>query len=171
MLELESGLLDRTNTRQIASGRRGLLTGCRYSELTRLRVSAFNADSSTIAIRLSKGKIHRFQKIQPNRTECPANRGPPPSQALSPGHALLGCRRNCGLLRARRGRGRRELDDDRGAPDHFRLLDCYPPGRDRRRDDAVDSAADASAGKAAVERSRSRLTSLSTGSPSWPKPC
>jgi len=34
-----------------------LLTGCRYSELTRLRVSAFNADSGTIAIRLSKGKL------------------------------------------------------------------------------------------------------------------
>jgi integrase len=34
-----------------------LLTGCRYSELTRLRVSAFNPDSGTIAIRLSKGKI------------------------------------------------------------------------------------------------------------------
>lgn len=33
-----------------------LLTGCRYSELTRLRASAFNPDSGTIAIRLSKGK-------------------------------------------------------------------------------------------------------------------
>ena len=28
-----------------------LLTGCRYSELTRLRVSAFNPDSGTLAIR------------------------------------------------------------------------------------------------------------------------
>jgi integrase len=34
-----------------------LLTGCRYSELTRLRVSAFNPDSGTIAIRLSKGRV------------------------------------------------------------------------------------------------------------------
>jgi integrase len=34
-----------------------LLTGCRYSELTRLRASAFNPDSGTIAIRLSKGKV------------------------------------------------------------------------------------------------------------------
>jgi integrase len=34
-----------------------LLTGCRYAELTRLRVSAFNPDSGTLAIRLSKGKV------------------------------------------------------------------------------------------------------------------
>jgi integrase len=34
-----------------------LLTGCRYSELTRLRASAFNPDAGTIAIRLSKGKV------------------------------------------------------------------------------------------------------------------
>jgi integrase len=34
-----------------------LLTGCRYSELTRMRASAFNPDSGTIAIRLSKGKV------------------------------------------------------------------------------------------------------------------
>jgi integrase len=34
-----------------------LLTGCRYSELTKLRASAFNPDSGTIAIRLSKGKV------------------------------------------------------------------------------------------------------------------
>lgn len=34
-----------------------LLTGCRYSELTRLRVSAFNPDSGTLAIRVSKGKV------------------------------------------------------------------------------------------------------------------
>ena len=33
-----------------------LLTGCRYSELTRLRVGALNTDSRTLAIRLSKGK-------------------------------------------------------------------------------------------------------------------
>src|SRR5262249_47014013 len=34
-----------------------LLTGCRYSELTKLRVAALNVDSGTLAIRLSKGKI------------------------------------------------------------------------------------------------------------------
>jgi integrase len=34
-----------------------LLTGCRYSELARLRCGDFNADSGTLAIRLSKGKI------------------------------------------------------------------------------------------------------------------
>lgn len=34
-----------------------LLTGCRYSELTRLTASGFNPDSGTLAIRLSKGKV------------------------------------------------------------------------------------------------------------------
>ena len=34
-----------------------LLTGCRYSELARLKCSSFNRDSGTLAIRLSKGKI------------------------------------------------------------------------------------------------------------------
>jgi len=34
-----------------------LLTGCRYSELTRLKCANFNSDSGTLAIRLSKGKI------------------------------------------------------------------------------------------------------------------
>lgn len=34
-----------------------LLTGCRYSELARLKCDDFNSDSATIAIRLSKGKI------------------------------------------------------------------------------------------------------------------
>ncbi len=34
-----------------------LLTGCRYSELARLKCGDFNADSGTLAIRLSKGKI------------------------------------------------------------------------------------------------------------------
>jgi integrase len=34
-----------------------LLTGCRYSELARLKVEAFNSDSGTVAIRLSKGKV------------------------------------------------------------------------------------------------------------------
>jgi len=34
-----------------------LLTGCRYSELTRLRCEGFNRDSGTLAIRLSKGKV------------------------------------------------------------------------------------------------------------------
>ncbi len=33
-----------------------LLTGCRYSELTRLKVEAFNPDSRTVSIRLSKGR-------------------------------------------------------------------------------------------------------------------
>ena len=34
-----------------------LLTGCRYSELARLKCVNFNRDSDTLAIRLSKGKI------------------------------------------------------------------------------------------------------------------
>jgi integrase len=34
-----------------------LLTGCRYSELARLKVEAFHCDSGTVAIRLSKGKV------------------------------------------------------------------------------------------------------------------
>ena len=34
-----------------------LLTGCRYSELARLKCGNFNRDSGTLAIRLSKGKI------------------------------------------------------------------------------------------------------------------
>ena len=34
-----------------------LLTGCRYSELARLKCRNFNSDSGTLAIRLSKGKI------------------------------------------------------------------------------------------------------------------
>jgi integrase len=34
-----------------------LHTGCRYSELSRLRCNDFNADSGTLAIRLGKGKI------------------------------------------------------------------------------------------------------------------
>jgi integrase len=34
-----------------------LLTGCRYSELGRLKCSNYNSDSGTLAIRLSKGKI------------------------------------------------------------------------------------------------------------------
>jgi integrase len=34
-----------------------LLTGCRYAELTRLKCGHFNADSGTLAVRLSKGKI------------------------------------------------------------------------------------------------------------------
>jgi integrase len=37
--------------------RAALLTGCRYSELARLKCSNFNSDSGTLAIRLSKGKI------------------------------------------------------------------------------------------------------------------
>ena len=34
-----------------------LLTGCRYSELTRLKCEGFNRDSGTPAIRLGKGKV------------------------------------------------------------------------------------------------------------------
>jgi integrase len=34
-----------------------LLTGCRYSELARLKCANFNSDSDTLAIRLSGGKI------------------------------------------------------------------------------------------------------------------
>jgi integrase len=34
-----------------------LLTGCRYAELARLKCENYNADSGTLAIRLSKGKI------------------------------------------------------------------------------------------------------------------
>jgi integrase len=34
-----------------------LLTGCRYSELARLKCSNFNSDSGTLAIRLAKGKL------------------------------------------------------------------------------------------------------------------
>src|SRR4051794_6330004 len=34
-----------------------LLTGCRYAELTRLKCANLNADSGTLAIRLSKGKV------------------------------------------------------------------------------------------------------------------
>jgi len=34
-----------------------LLTGCRYSELARLKCANFNADSGTLAVRLSKGKV------------------------------------------------------------------------------------------------------------------
>jgi integrase len=34
-----------------------LLTGCRYSELARLKCASFNADSGTLAVRLSKGKV------------------------------------------------------------------------------------------------------------------
>jgi integrase len=37
--------------------RAALLTGCRYSELARLKCGNFNRDSGTLAIRLSKGKI------------------------------------------------------------------------------------------------------------------
>jgi integrase len=35
----------------------GILTGCRYSELTRLSCGDYNPDSGTLAIRLAKGRI------------------------------------------------------------------------------------------------------------------
>jgi integrase len=44
-----------------------LLTGCRYSELTRLMASAFNPDSGTIAIRLSKGKVRHVTLSEEGR--------------------------------------------------------------------------------------------------------
>jgi integrase len=37
-----------------------LLTGCRYAELARLKCGDFNADSGTLAIRLSKGKVRHI---------------------------------------------------------------------------------------------------------------
>jgi integrase len=36
--------------------RAALLTGCRHSELARLKCANLNSDSDTLAIRLSKGK-------------------------------------------------------------------------------------------------------------------
>jgi integrase len=44
-----------------------LLTGCRYSELARLRCDDFNADSGTLAIRLSKGKIRHVVLTEEGR--------------------------------------------------------------------------------------------------------
>ncbi len=37
--------------------RRAILTGCRYSELTRLTCGDYNPDSRTLAIKLAKGRI------------------------------------------------------------------------------------------------------------------
>lgn len=44
-----------TDFRTLVQG--ALLTGCRYSELARLKCANFNADSGTLAVRLSKGKV------------------------------------------------------------------------------------------------------------------
>jgi integrase len=46
-----------------------LLTGCRYSELARLKAEAFNRDSGTLAIRLSKGKV-RHVILTDEGAEC-----------------------------------------------------------------------------------------------------
>jgi integrase len=45
-----------------------LLTGCRYSELARLKCSNFNHDSGTLAIRLSKGKIRHVVLTDEGKT-------------------------------------------------------------------------------------------------------
>jgi integrase len=45
-----------------------LLTGCRYSELARLRCDDFNADSGTLAIRLSKGKLRHVVLTDEGKT-------------------------------------------------------------------------------------------------------
>jgi integrase len=46
-----------------------LLTGCRYSELTRLKCGHFNPDSGTLAIRLSKGKVRHVVLTEEAQTE------------------------------------------------------------------------------------------------------
>ena len=52
--------------RQLVQG--ALLTGCRYSELTRVRCGDFNADADTLAIRRSKGgKVRRVFLAQDAR--------------------------------------------------------------------------------------------------------
>ena len=45
-----------------------LLTGCRYSELARLKAGNFNGDSGTLAIRLAKGKIRHVVLTDEGRT-------------------------------------------------------------------------------------------------------
>lgn len=46
-----------------------ILTGCRYSELTRLTCADYNPDSSTLAIRLSKGRI-RHVVLTDDANQC-----------------------------------------------------------------------------------------------------
>jgi integrase len=60
-----------------------LLTGCRYSELARLKVEAFNADSGTVAIRLSKGKV-RHVTLAEEGLHCflAWTRGQPPNRHM-----------------------------------------------------------------------------------------
>lgn len=58
-----------------------LLTGCRYSELARLKAEAFNCDSGTVAIRLSKGRV-RHVTLAEEGFECflAWTRGQPPNR-------------------------------------------------------------------------------------------
>ena len=58
-----------------------LLTGCRYSELAHLKVQAFNCDSGTVAIRLSKGRV-RHVTLAAEGFECflAWTRGQPPNR-------------------------------------------------------------------------------------------
>jgi integrase len=58
-----------------------LLTGCRYSELTRLKVEAFNCHSGTVAIRPSKGRV-RHVTLAGEGFECflAWTRGQPPNR-------------------------------------------------------------------------------------------
>jgi integrase len=56
-----------------------LLTGCRYSELARLKAGNFNSDSGTLAIRLAKGKIRHVVLTDEGRrsfTQWTENRSP-----------------------------------------------------------------------------------------------
>jgi integrase len=58
-----------------------LLTGCRYSELARLKAEGFNCDSGTVAIRLSKGRV-RHVTLADEGFECflAWTRGQPPNR-------------------------------------------------------------------------------------------
>ena len=57
-----------------------LLTGCRYSELARLKCANFNRDSGTLAIRLSKGKIrHVVLTDEAKAVLCGLDQGQGPS--------------------------------------------------------------------------------------------
>jgi integrase len=58
-----------------------LLTGCRYSELARLKAEGFNCDSGTVAIRLGKGRV-RHVTLADEGFECflAWTRGQPPNR-------------------------------------------------------------------------------------------